>query len=151
MHYASRADLERLYGPEIVRILSDIRDSDDPPSEDQARVLADEKIEEALGAADAEINAYITVKYALPLKYVPPVLKQFARNIAIYHLALHDRTEEMRVRYEDAIKFLQAIGTGKAALPPDPAAPVADLNGDGVDDAPLKLRSKMVFRTSRGD
>lgn len=151
MHYASRVDLEKLYGSEIVRILSDIRDSEDPPEEAAAQAMVAEKVEEALSAADAEINAYISVKYGLPLAYVPPVLKQFARNIAIYHLALHDRTEEMRVRYEDAIKFLQAIATGKAALPPDPGAPPVDADGDGIDDPPPKLKSKMVFKTVRGD
>lgn len=112
MAYAVRADLEAAFGRKTIDIVAD-RDEDG---------IADGPvIAAALAAAEAEVNTYLEQRYSLPfaMNPLPAILKQLVVDIAIYRLAhpVEYRTDEMRRRYEDAIKLLQAIVEGKAAIP----------------------------------
>jgi len=84
----------------------------------------------ALDDADAEINAYLTGRYALPLASVPPVLVKFAADIARYQLYDARASEQVKARYDDAIKFFKALANGTVSLGLDGLdVPVADTGG----------------------
>jgi phage gp36-like protein len=107
--YAAFADLVARYGEAEIAQLTD---RDTPPSG-----AADEAVaERALLDADAEIDAYLAGRYALPLASPPPVLRRVACDIARYRLWDDRASEEVRLRYEDARRLLQAIADGHVAL-----------------------------------
>lgn len=117
MPYATTAALTGLTGEDVLSRLAD-RDGDleaDLPA-----------LQTALDRADAEIDAYLAVRYPLPLAEVPPILTQIACDIAIYRLGVDGGRimDEHRTRYEDAIAFLRRLASGGAALAftPDPDA-----------------------------
>jgi phage gp36-like protein len=143
MAYATREDIESLYGPQLVSIIADLTEDGQP--EDVA-------VERALNEASSEIDTYLAVQYLTPINPAPPILVQLCRDMAIYRLALQSsvRTTEMRTRYEDAIKMLERIAAGKASLPPVDG----DLNRDGEvnedDDALAEaLKRPYILRTVR--
>lgn len=146
MPYATREDIEKVYGAQLVQIIADL--TEDGVAEDAA-------IAAALEEASSEIDSYIGVKYAaLPLDPIPKILTMHCRDMAVYRLALNSgaRTTEMRVRYEDAIKFLERVAAGKVTL----IQVAGDLDGDGdvdADDNALveALKRPYVVRTTRGN
>lgn len=121
MAYAAQADIEALYGADA---LAGVADRDGDGVADGAAVAA------ALTSASDEIDLHVGAAYALPLAATPPQLVRIAVDIALYRLALDGgvRTEEHRVRYDDAVATLKRIADGKARLsfPPDPNAPPPD-------------------------
>lgn len=70
----------------------------------------------ALAEADAEINAYLVGHYVLPLATVPAILGRLACDIARYRLASDNPLEEVRKRYEDARRLLEALAAGRVTL-----------------------------------
>lgn len=88
------------------------------------------KVEQALRAAEAEVNTYIAVCYILPLvgvtdrvdpennAAVPPELVRVCTDIAMYRLVpRHDRlTKERRRRYEDAVAWLAKLARKEVTL-----------------------------------
>jgi len=109
MAYATRADIEAVYGPSL---LPGIADYDNDGEVDDAVVTS------ALDHATGVINSHLSVRYKLPLTTVPAFLKAAAIDIAVYRIAnTADRlTVEMRQRYEDNIRHLERIADGKAGL-----------------------------------
>lgn len=113
-----------------------VQDCIDRRGEEGLRELADDPIagelawsglERALGDATDEIDAYVGARHELPLDPVPRVLRRLCVEIGIYRRAdSADRgTDEMRKRYEDSIRMLRDIQSGKASLgvaDPDPPA-----------------------------
>lgn len=84
----------------------------------------------ALGDADAEIDAYLAGRYTLPLASVPRVLTRFAVDLARYGLYDTRATEQVKARYDDAIKFLKALANGTVSLGLDPVnQPLAETGG----------------------
>jgi phage gp36-like protein len=76
----------------------------------------------ALVDAAALIDSYLARRYQLPLSAVPQVLIPYALDIARYRLdRIRDR-EDVRQRYEDAIKWLESVRDGKCLLGTDVAA-----------------------------
>ena len=129
MGYAVQADLEtRFTTAEIVQ-LTDVAD---PPTGliDAAKVAA------ALAAADALIDAYVGVKYALPLAEVPAVLTDKAADIARFELYGHGATAEVKARYDDAVAFLRDLSLGKAKLKLADGAEAATPAGTIAHDGP---------------
>lgn len=110
MAYASRADIEELYGLEyIVDLLpNDVED-------DLDREAA---LEAALESASAEIDGYLSVRYTLPLGGAPVVLRRPAIDIAAYVLANRQSrlTNTIETRYEQSVGMLKRIADGKAGL-----------------------------------
>ncbi|CAM5398418.1 hypothetical protein AFEL58S_01996 [Afipia felis] len=111
--YATRANIEALYGADELRGVLNIGSDDALSAEDITRV------DQALADGSEQIDAYLGVRYVLPLPIVPGVLRSYAIDLAMYRIALRQGLvrEELRTRYEDAIKFLQAVSAGKANLP----------------------------------
>lgn len=116
MTYAAAEDVIQLYGADALSVIAD-RDGDYKP--DHA------VIDGALLRAAAEIDAYLGVRFALPLPHRSELLVQIAADIAVYRMAVGagGLTDEHRTRYEDAIKMLRDIGAGKASLPMPPTEP----------------------------
>jgi phage gp36-like protein len=178
MPYATRKDLEEIYGDRMISMLADLRDvahatrdlngdgmvtpEDAKLEEARLQTEIDDRVSKALEAATAEIDAYVCVKYPLPLPSVPRILINVCRDIAIYRMGATQQTTEMRQRYEDAVELLGKISSGKAMLAfPGivnqtgigglPGAGGAGSTGEpGVVAAP-KPRSRMTFGTRRGN
>ena len=116
--YASVQDCIDRRGEESLRELAD-----DP----HADALAWSALEEALDDATDEIDAYVGARHELPLEPVPRVLKRLCVEIGVYRRAdaAAQSTKEMRTRFEDGIRLLKDIQSGKASLgiaDPDPPA-----------------------------
>lgn len=101
----------------------------------------DAKLEKALDDASAKIDGYIGSRYSLPLPEVPPVLRTYCIDIALYGLlnfrALGD-LEDVRLRYKDAIDFLKdlikggvSLGLPETATAP-PASGTAFIGGSSI-------------------
>lgn len=121
MTYATQQDLLDRYGEQELIELTDRANL----GVIDAAVLA-----QSLADADAEINAYLTGRYTLPLASVPPVLTRFAADIARYNLYDTRASEQVKARYDDAVKFFKALANGQVSLGLDPVSqPVADAGG----------------------
>jgi phage gp36-like protein len=84
----------------------------------------------ALADADAEINSYIGARYSLPLAQTTPELVRLASDIARYRLWDASASEEVKARYDDAVKKLRDVSKNVASLGIDQASqPVAEVGG----------------------
>jgi phage gp36-like protein len=114
MTFASAQDLQDRFGLDELRLVAD-RDSDGVPD---AEVIA-----AALEDADSEIVALIAGAASIDAGNVPRNLVRIACNIARYYLYQAAPTEDVRQRYEDAVKFLGLVRKGEAGLDGGTAAP----------------------------
>ncbi|TAN61081.1 MAG: DUF1320 domain-containing protein [Magnetospirillum sp.] len=118
MAYATQADITDGYGGDLLLIVSD-RNGD---GEIDATAVA-----RALAAATALIESFLAVRYPTPLTTVPDLVRDMCVDIALYKLAGGGvgPTDEMRLRYEDALSLLKRIADAKANLdilqPAEPA------------------------------
>ena len=124
MPYATQADIVSLYGENALFVAD--RDGDG--------TVDAQAVERALTSASAEIDTYIAVRYALPLREASPFLQTICVDIAVYRLALSADvlSEEHRKRYEDAQAFLKRVSDGKATLI---VTPQPDANGEGSGES----------------
>jgi phage gp36-like protein len=133
--YATIQDIIDLYGEQTLIRVSDVN---------RDRQYDAEVVEAALENADDEINVYLSSQYDTPLPYTTRSLRRVAINIAVYTMALGraERTDEMRKRYEDAIKLLMMMKDGKVGL----GLPLVDGDGDGVAEInPNRQRKGRIF------
>lgn len=98
----------------LVQLTQDVPGSDEVDSAVLAAVIT---------AAEAEVNGYLGVRYALPLASVPAMVKSMAARITIYRL--HRRRpgsigEDLQKDYERAVSMLEKIAAGTLALGPQP-------------------------------
>jgi phage gp36-like protein len=129
MGYATKTDVDDLYGTDLLVRVADYN-RDGVPDQDV--------IDRGLQASDEICNAYLSSQYSLPVSPVPGVVKNCAIDIAVYKMALGRgaRTDEMRVRYEDALSMLDKIATGKIGLGLLPTTKLAvDATGNPITDA----------------
>jgi phage gp36-like protein len=122
MGYATKEDIDELYGTDLlVRVADYDRDGTPDPA-----VVA-----KGLEGADEICDAYLSAQYTIPVVPTPGVVRNCAIDIAVYKMALGrtGRTDEMRVRYEDALALLEKISTGKVGLG---LPPTTVDNGDGT-------------------
>ncbi|MGJ4945074.1 gp436 family protein [Bradyrhizobium sp. HKCCYLS1011] len=126
MGYASKEDIDDLYGTDLlVRIADYDRDGVPDPL----------VIQRGLDGADEICDAYLSSQYTVPVVPTPGIVKNCAIDIAVYKIALGrtGRTDEMRVRYEDALAILEKISTGKVGLGLPPVTTTGtDANGNPV-------------------
>ncbi len=73
-------------------------------------------LNEAIEDASNEIDGYLGGRYTLPLAVVPTVLVRLACNIARLNLYEVEPPPNVRQRYEDAVRFLQAVSAGRVSL-----------------------------------
>ncbi len=127
--YATVADAEGLCGAD--RIAS-ICDRDDDGLVDTASFTRQ------LAVATQQMNGYLLGRYPIPLEangyVVPDIFAKYCVDIAIYNSALDAsvRSTEMRLRYEDALKYMDMIATNKIKIPlaktVEPEVPVTQIN-----------------------
>ena len=130
--YATPQDLiDRFEAREMQQVLEG--DPQGAPDPQNARLLA------ACADAAALADTYLSRAHPLPLPTVPAVLVAATADIARYRLH-KDQTKEggdegkttIRLRYEDAMKWLEAVAAGKVQLYPG--------SGDNrKPDSPLPL------------
>ncbi|MBN26263.1 MAG: hypothetical protein CL578_14575 [Alteromonadaceae bacterium] len=79
--------------------------------------LIDEQVvNAAITDASSVIDGYLGGRYPLPLAVVPSVLTRICANIARYNLYDNQVTDVVKRNYEDALKFLTAVGKGDIRL-----------------------------------
>jgi len=88
-----------------------------------------EVVAQAIGRADAEIDSYLAVRYALPLSPAPARVQGLSQDLALYHL--YSRRSVMpevhRERYREALAFLKDVAGGRARLEGGAAEPAPAL------------------------
>lgn len=115
----------------------------------RAGVIDTQVLESALAEADAEIDPYLAPRHTLPLAIIPRVLSGFACDIARYRLcgAGVTETEEVRLRYKDAVRFLEKVARGELGLGLDAANHIAK----PANTVQFSMPGSRVFdRSSRG-
>ncbi|SIQ96422.1 Mu-like prophage protein gp36 [Aromatoleum tolulyticum] len=115
MTYATVADLVTRFGEAE---LIDLTDRADPPAGVVDTAVADGAIADAVG----EIDTYLGVRYALPVSPLPALLVMVTCDIARYRLHGTRVTDEVRARYDDALRWLKDVALGRALLPGATAA-----------------------------
>lgn len=79
------------------------------------------------------IDGYMAVRYTLPLLSIPSIVTGWAADITRFKLWDERAPQEVKERYEMAIKQLEQLAKGLIALPPDatgtPVAPGFDYGG----------------------
>ncbi len=88
-------------------------------------------IDNAITAADAEINGYLTA-YPLPLAIVPANFERLACDIAHYYLYNNEPVPHVVERYKSAIRYLEKIADNKITLGPDLTG-TTPASADGVE------------------
>lgn len=109
MAYATLRNIIERYGEDDLLTAAD-RDGDDQ--------LDSAAVDRALSDASAEIDTYLATRYALPVPYIPEILKRLCVDITLYRLAFNavGNSEERRRRYEDAVALLVRISKGDVSL-----------------------------------
>lgn len=115
MGYTSRALLVARYGEDEIRQLTD---------RDHQGEIDDETLGIAMARADAEIDAALGVRYALPLTAVPPLIEGVAGVLVRYQLYDREMPDPVRNQYLDARRLLDDVAAGRRALGlPDASRP----------------------------
>lgn len=79
--------------------------------------------------AEALVDGYLGVKYALPLAEVPPLIADITRRIWLYNLHPHTPDDKVKADYEAALRQLRDIAGGTLTIP---AAGLAPAVADGM-------------------
>lgn len=111
----------------------------------------------AFDDATGEMNTYIGKRYPLPLVFSPNILRRYCVDIALYQLGLdaHGNTEEKRIRYEDAIKWLKLVAKGDVELDLSSGASAdededgnpVDASGNPIIDGPQMPDAEITHET----
>jgi len=130
--YCTRADITKLLPEEIVIQLTDDENlkptAIDPDNAAHAAMLA--RIDEAIEAADAEIDGYCAQKYAVPFSNVPRLITGLSVELAIYYLYKRRTVpENIEKAYDKAIARLKDISRGLLSLGIDPPPPAVTTGG----------------------
>lgn len=125
MPYATLPDLLAAHSKQA---LIDLTDRADPPT-GQIDTAA---VDAAIAGAAAEVDSYLGQRYAVPLaEPVPAAVADATLTIAWYRLHTDRASDpDLRIRYEDAVRWLRDVSAGRARLPdvaPSSAAPAAGL------------------------
>lgn len=129
--YATIADIEARFREQLTLVAAD----------EQTGLRDDTRIEAGLGDASIEIRAILAARYsAADLSALDAdslaLLKIYAIDIAFYRIALDfsRSTENIKERYDQAVKRLEAIAAGKGALTTTVPAPGGDDTSVDVGD-----------------
>lgn len=116
--YASKADMIASFGSDELDSLLEGNEA-----------AQDAAIARSLLDASEEADSYITMVYSPPFPNIPRPLTSAVCDIARFRLYKDRPTENVKYRYEQAIKWLVLVSTGKARLTfdPVPEEPVVEL------------------------
>jgi phage gp36-like protein len=119
MNYATQQDMIDRYSEDLLWTIAFLPADPDaaegaPEAEERLDAVS---IEKALSDASSECDVYLNARYEMPLPVVPPVLLGCCVDIAVYNLATGPgRSDEIKERYDRAIKLLDRISKGTADL-----------------------------------
>ena len=120
MAYCTQDDILEQLDEDILIQLTDDAD---------AGVVDSDKVTRAIADADAEIDSYCGVRNSVPFTTVPARIRMLSVDIAIYNLYARRKgaPENRKERYDNAIRYLKDVSTGKASLGAnDPDTPPLD-------------------------
>lgn len=107
MPYALKADmLEEFSEAELIQLT----DRDTPAT----GAIVDAVLDRALAGASAEIDGYLARYAGATLDL--PILTRYCCDMARYRLYRDAAPEEVRLRYRDAVRFLEQVAAGKIGL-----------------------------------
>jgi phage gp36-like protein len=109
MSYASIADFTLAFGEQETLMLSEL---DEPNSVS----IENSVVQRALDDATAEIESYLTAARIFVTGDPPLILRNKCCDIARYRLDKNRQREDVRLRYEDAIKFFKDVVKGDASI-----------------------------------
>jgi len=132
MAYATQQNLIDRFGE---RELIELTDRADPPT----GAIDAAVVTKALADADGAINGYLAVKYQLPISPVPVMFERFGCDIARYYLYEDRVTDQVRRRYEDAIKYLEGVASGKVNIGVDASNQAPSSSGGPEVSAPDRI------------
>lgn len=122
--YATVADMQARYGAQLLAMAG----------KTEAGQVDLDAVERALVAATSEIDAVLSVRYAVPVAPVPPLLRRIAEDLAAS--ALPRNGAEQASMYErrgrEARDQLDKLAMGKADLGVKPAQPSGPVTGGGI-------------------
>ncbi len=73
-------------------------------------------VQTAITDAVDVVNGYLSAAEALPLPMIPASVKRVAAVMVRYYLYKDKPTEQVRTDYEDAIRWLEQVSSGKIKL-----------------------------------
>jgi phage gp36-like protein len=114
MVYATQADFVEAFREQEAIMLTNL---DNP----NGVAINPVPLEKALADASALIDSYCGSRYLLPLNPIPTVANRYCLDIARYMLDRIRSREDVRTRYEDAIKFFEKVCKGLVSLGSDVA------------------------------
>lgn len=137
MAYATQQNCIDMYGEDDVIVATD-RDGDG--------VIDTAVLSKALDNATTIIDSYVSGLPGYPFDPVPDIFESLCCEIAIYKAAstAHALTEEMRTRYEDALKYLTLVGQQKIRLSVDDGEGIVEPNST----ATITSNEREIDRTS---
>lgn len=146
MAYSTINDIENVLPEKDIIALTDDEDinpgSIEADNPGHADIIA--RVNDAIAAADSEIDAYSSNNYSVPFSPVPAIINTLSVNIAIYNL--YSRREEeipptRQTRYDNAIALLTKISEGTLT--------VGDSTQDNISNtADSQLNDRLFTRTT---
>ncbi|EON13084.1 gp436 family protein [Pandoraea sp. SD6-2] len=139
MSYASREEMIERFGELEVIALTD---------RDCQRQIDNGVLDYALEDASAEMNTYLAARYQLPVKTHARFLAGLCCDIVRYRLSgsCTCETDPVRVRYKDAIRFLERVADGAATLGLD----VTDTEIQAENTVQFDLGTRIFSDSDRG-
>jgi phage gp36-like protein len=115
---------------------------------DDANVGAvdDAIVEQEIENAAGEINGYCAERYPVPLSPVPPIIRKFSVDIAIYNLFARRKgaSDDRKARYDNAIRFLRNVSSGRVSLGASAPEPVTTTDSVAMESGTrIFTRDKM--------
>ena len=107
-----------------------------------AGAIVESRVTQAIASADAEIDGYCAVRYAVPFSPVPAVIRKCSIDIAVYNLhARRTKTipEARQVRYDNAVRILRDIAEGKASIDVEAAPEAGGVSRRAPEDKTFTL------------
>lgn len=108
--YAILADMTSLFSEAEMLELSNL----DYPD---ATTINEPVVTRAIADAQAQIDAYLAVRYITPLVVIPAVLRNYTCDVARYILDKDKPREEVTRRRDLVFYFLKDLAANKASLP----------------------------------
>jgi phage gp36-like protein len=123
MAYCTLADIKKAITEAVVQQLTD---------DDNVGAIITENVTKAIARADAEIDGYCAVKYAVPFTTVPPVVAGLSLDMSIYYLYKRRTvSDDVQKSYDNAVARLKDISSGRLSLGVDP--PPAASTSEGAE------------------
>jgi phage gp36-like protein len=118
MSYATLSDIQQAVPADVLVELTD---------DAGAGAVDDTVVDAALERASSEIDAYVGVRYAVPLETAHPLVKKLCTDLSVYYLYLRvgKVSDALQRTYDNAVRLLRDISKGIVSLgaEPEPDAP----------------------------